>query len=266
MQIKNAIVLITGAASGIGAALAGRFLAEGAAGLVLGDVQSAPLMALARHFNGLPGGDRVLAQTCDVTHESDIQALVAAAVARFGHIDLVCSNAGLIRDGGEEAPDADWQLNWDIHVMAHVWMARAVIPLMRERGSGHLMITASAAGLLTSLPSSSYAVTKHASIALAETLAIRHADAGIGVSVLCPQAVDTPMVRNRAHVPGASSAIDDVASTDSLCDCVIDALQGKQFLVLPHPQVRDYFRRKADDYDRWLGGMRKLDRKLRRGE
>ena len=269
MSIANQVVVITGAASGIGAALARRFLREGAAGLVLGDVQTDALDALVSELNAgslVTSPGRAIAVRCDVTREADIQNLVLAATRQFGHIDLYCSNAGLVRDGGEETPDADWQLNWDIHVMAHVWAARAVLPGMARRGQGQFMVTASAAGLLTSLPSTSYSVTKHAAIAFAESMAIRHAPSGIQFSVLCPQAVDTPLIRARANVPGISSSIDGVASTDEVCNCVVAALESGQFLILPHPQVLEFFRRKANDYDRWLGGMRKLDAKLRLGK
>ena len=270
MSIANKVVVVTGAASGIGAALAKRFLQEEAAALVLGDVQMPALDALASELNAeFAGGSptpRVLALRCDVTQEPDIQALVALAEKQFGRVDLYCSNAGLVRDGGEETPDADWQLNWDIHVMAHVWAARAVLPGMVQRGLGQFMVTASAAGLLTSLPSTSYAVTKHAAIAFAESMAIRHAPSGVQFSVLCPQAVDTPLIRARANVPGISSSIDGVASTDDVCNCVVAALESGQFLILPHPQVLEFFRRKANDYDRWLGGMRKLDSKFRLGK
>ncbi len=269
MDIKGKVVLITGAASGIGEAMAKRFLAEGAAGLVLADVQDAALERLAAQLNwSQPAAQTpvpVLARRCDVTREADIQALVAAGEEHFGRIDICCSNAGLIRDGGEEASDESWQLNWNIHVMAHVWMCRAVLPGMIRRGEGYLLITASAAGLLTSLPSSSYAVTKHASIAFAESMSIRHGPEGIRVSVLCPQAVDTPMMDVRRDVPGGSAQIDEMLSPDRLCDTVIEGIASEQFLMLPHPQVLDFFKRKATDYDRWLGGMRKLDQRLRLG-
>lgn len=281
MQVSGKIILITGAASGIGAAMARRFLAEGAAGLVLGDVQEGPLSELTRELNAIPNplgvstqgrADvaepkvRVISQGCDVTREADIQALVAYGEQHLGRVDIACSNAGLVRDGGEDTSDEDWQLNWNIHLMAHVWLSRAVLPGMLQRAEGYLLITASAAGLLTSLPSTSYAVTKHAAIAFAESMSIRHGAAGIKVSVLCPQAVDTPLIQQRANVPGVSSQIGGVMSTDALCDTVIEGLSTEKFLILPHPEVLEYFQRKASDYDRWLAGMRKLDQKLRLGK
>jgi NAD(P)-dependent dehydrogenase (short-subunit alcohol dehydrogenase family) len=195
-----------------------------------------------------------------VTREADIQALAAAAEARFGRIDIFCSNAGLVIDGGETTPDEVWRLNWDIHVMANVWAARAVLPGMLARGEGYLLITASAAGLLSSMPSASYAVTKHATIAFAEKMAIDHGAAGIRVSVLCPQAVDTPLMQGRL---GKGAALDGVATADEVAACAVDGLAAEAFLILPHPKVIDYFRNKAADYDRWLSGMRRGLAKLR---
>jgi len=192
--------------------------------------------------------------------EADVRALVAAA-DRFGGVDVFFSNAGLIRDGDENAPDADWDLNWQVHVKAHLYAARAAIPGMKARGGGYLLSTASAAGLITSLPSAAYAVSKHAAIALAEWLSIRHGSDGIRVSVLCPQAVDTPMIQSR---PGSSAArTDGVASPEAVAQACVEAIDAESFLILPHPQVIDYFRRKADDYDRWLGGMRKFAAQLK---
>jgi NAD(P)-dependent dehydrogenase (short-subunit alcohol dehydrogenase family) len=263
MKLADKVVVVTGAGSGIGRALALRFAQEQPAGLVIADLprQQAGLDNVvaeiqSRHGDSVP----VLAQACDVGVESEVQALVAAADQRFGRVDVFCSNAGLIRDGSEFTPDADWTLNWQVHVMAHVYAARAVVPGMRARGSGYLVNTASAAGLLTSLPSATYAVTKHAAIALGEWLSLQHGDAGIRVSVLCPQAVDTPMIQTRE---GSSAARQDgVISPEDLADCVVAGMDTEGFLILPHPTVLEYFQRKATDYDRWLGGMRRFAAKL----
>jgi NAD(P)-dependent dehydrogenase (short-subunit alcohol dehydrogenase family) len=264
MEVAGKVVVITGAASGIGAGLARRFAAEGAQGLVLGDIAPAALEAVARELRaGGAAGPDVVTHTCDVTREAPIQALAAMAEARFGRIDLYCSNAGLVRDGDETTPDDVWTLNWNIHVMANVWAARAVVPGMLRRGEGHFLITASAAGLLTSLPSASYAVTKHAAIAFAEKLAIDHGDAGLRVSVLCPQAVDTPLMQGRL---GKGAAVDGVATIEDVADCVVQGLAAEQFLILPHPKVLDYVRVKATDYERWLAGMRRGQAKLRAAE
>ena len=157
--------------------------------------------------------------------------------------------------GGEETPDADWRLNWDIHVMAHVYAARALAPAMAARGSGYLVITASAAGLLNHLDSASYAVTKHAAVAFAEWLAITYGDRGVQVSVLCPQAVRTAMTQD--HEDGVAS-VDGMIEPEAVADSVVEAMAAEDFLILPHPEVLDYMQRKAGDYYRWLGGMRKL--------
>jgi NAD(P)-dependent dehydrogenase (short-subunit alcohol dehydrogenase family) len=262
MKLQDRTIVITGAGSGIGRALAIRFAAERPKGLVLADLprQGEALDALVKQLSTAATPVAALSLPCDVGTEAGVQALVAAAEARFGHIDVFCSNAGIIKDGGEFAPDAEWQLNWQVHVMAHVYAARAVVPGMRERGNGYLVNTASAAGLITSLPSATYAVSKHAAIAFAEWLAIQHGDAGVRVSVLCPQAVDTPMIAGRSG--SAAAANDGVISAEALADCVVAGIDSEKFLILPHPQVLDYHQRKAGDYDRWLSGMRKFAARL----
>lgn len=259
MKLAQRVIVITGAGSGIGRALARRFARENPAGLVLADLpaQRAPLEALAAE---LAPAAPTLAHCADVGDEAEVKRLVAAAEARFGRVDVFCSNAGLIRDGDENTPDAHWQLNWQVHLMAHVYAARAVIPGMKARGGGYLMNTASAAGLLTSLPSASYAVTKHAAVALAEWLSVRHGDDGIRVSVLCPQAVDTAMIAGRDG--SAAARADGVISPEALADVVVAAMDAEQFLILPHPEVVEYFQRKANGYDRWLSGMRRFAAKL----
>lgn len=248
MKLAGKVVVITGGASGIGEALAKRFHQEGAKGIVVADVQEELLNIVANEINGLP----VL---CDVTKESDIHNLVQQAEARFGPIDVFCSNAGLLRPGGEEAPDSDWQLNWEVHLMAHVYAARAVAPKMAARGSGYLVNTASAAGLLTHVNHATYAVTKHAAIGFAEYLSIAYGDQGVKVSVLCPQAIRTPLIAGGEQ--GVSS-VDGMLEPEVLAQCVVEAMDREEFLILPHPQVLNYMQRKTADYDRWLGGMRRL--------
>lgn len=263
MKLENKVIVITGAASGIGAALAHRFAVERPAALVLCDLpaQHLAMVAVAEEIQAVNDTDLpVLVHAGDVGSEADVRALVQAARERFGRIDVFCSNAGIIRDGSEHAPDAEWQLNLQVHVMAHVYAARAVVPGMIAQGGGYLLNTASAAGLITSLPSATYAVSKHAAIALAEYLAITHGDDGVRVSVLCPQAVDTPMIANRAGA--AAAANDGVISAADLAQCVVEGMAAERFLILPHPDVLTYFQRKAGDYDRWIGGMQRFRKKL----
>ena len=248
MKVAGKNIVITGGASGIGKALAERFRAEGAAGITVADLTADTLEEVAKSIDGL-------AVPCDVSKEADIQTLVKKAEDAYGPIDIFVSNAGIARYGWEETPDEIWDQNWRIHVMAHVFAARAVIDKMVERGSGYLINTASAAGLLSQIDSSSYATTKHAAVAFAETLAIRYGDKGVRVSVLCPQQVKTAMTANRA---GSVSDVDGTLEPEELADCVIETMDKEEFLILPHPQVLDYMRRKTSDYDRWLGGMRKL--------
>ncbi len=246
MEVRGKIAVITGGASGIGAALARRFHAEGAKGIAVADVQEDALREVAASVHGI-------AIPCNVAQEGDIQKLVAKVEQELGPIDIFCSNAGIARFGDEHAPDADWQLNWDIHVMAHVYAVRAVAPKMAARGSGYLIHTASAAGLLSHIQSATYSVTKHAAVAFAEWVSIKYRDQGVRVSVLAPQAVRTPMT---ARPDGASVAsIDGMIEPEELADCVIKSMAREEFLILPHPIVRDYMLRKATDVDRWLVGM-----------
>jgi NAD(P)-dependent dehydrogenase (short-subunit alcohol dehydrogenase family) len=252
VELNGKICVVTGAAGGIGAAMARRFKAAGAAAVVVADVQEEPLHAVAEEIGGL-------AVTCDVTKESDIISLVGSAEDAHGPIDVFCSNAGIARNGGEESPDALWQLNWDLHVMAHVYAARAVAPKMAARGSGYLVNTASAAGLLSHLDSATYAVTKHAAVAFAEWLAITYGDRGVRVSVLCPQAVRTAMTAG--HEDSVAS-VDGMIEADQVADDVLAAMEAEDFLILPHQEVAEYIQRKAGDYNRWLGGMRKLRRRM----
>ena len=201
-----------------------------------------------------------------------MQALVDATVEAFGPVDLFCSNAGIAVGGGVEAPDADWQRIWDVNVMAHVYAARAVLPSMLERGDGYLLNTASAAGLLTQIGSMAYSVTKHAAVALAEWLAVSHHHQGIRVSVLCPQAVRTNLLANSpvevveteigASGPAGGDGVLEPADVARAC---LEALREERFWVLPHPEVATYHRRKADDIDRWLAGMRRFQDLLAAG-
>lgn len=252
MKLSGKTAIVTGAAGGIGRAMAIRFAQEGAR-VAVADLHAGPLEALAKEIGGL-------AVAADVGREADIKALVARTEERFGPVDVFCSNAGLVREGDEESSDADWDVNWSVHVMSHVYAARAVAKQMAARGSGYLVNTASAAGLLTSLPSATYAVTKHAAVAFAEWLSIRYGEQGVKVSVLCPQAVRTAMIAGRE---AGSASVDGIVEPEELADCVVRTMDREEFLILPHPVVLDYMRRKTADYDRWLGGMRRLRARIK---
>jgi NAD(P)-dependent dehydrogenase (short-subunit alcohol dehydrogenase family) len=255
MVVADKVIVVTGGANGIGAALCRRFAADGAKVVVVADIDGEAAHRLAAEIDGV-------GVLTDVTQEADLRRLVAEAVSRYGAIDLFCSNAGVAIDGGEETSDADWARCWNVNVMAHVLAARAVLPGMLERGAGYLLQTVSAAGLLTHIHSASYAVTKHASLAFAEWLAIAYGDRGIGVSVVCPQGVRTDMLR-RAAAGGRTFLVDSALEPEQVADAIVAGLADERFLILPHPEVADYFRRKAGDYDRWLRGMRKLRRENR---
>ena len=253
MRISGKVVIVTGAASGIGRALALRFRAEGARGVILADRRAPPLRKLAREM-------QAPAVVCDAGREGDVVRLVEEAERAFGPVDVFCSNAGLLAEGGVETPDALWSESWRVHLMAHVYAARAVAGKMAERGSGYLVNTSSAAGLLTHVDSAAYSVTKHAAVALAEWLAIRYGEHGVRVSVLCPQAVRTAMTEGRE---GEVAAVDGLLEPEQVADAVIEAMARETFLILPHPRVLDYLRRKSADYDRWIAGMRRLRQRYR---
>jgi NAD(P)-dependent dehydrogenase (short-subunit alcohol dehydrogenase family) len=256
MNIQDKVVVVTGGAHGIGRALCERFAREGARGVCVADLDEDAGRAVAERIGGL-------FVRCDVSAEAQIQAVIDESERRFGPIDLFCSNAGIaIGDPGglaAGASNADWTRIWEINLMAHVYAARALVPGMIERGSGYLLNTASAAGLLSQIGSAPYSVTKHAAVAFAESLAIAHGDQGIRVSVLCPQGVWTNMTKDQGDTPQAG---DGMLQPEDVAECVMEGLRAERFLILPHPQVAEYMRRKTTDYDRWLGGMRKFRRKF----
>jgi NAD(P)-dependent dehydrogenase (short-subunit alcohol dehydrogenase family) len=248
MEFKGKTAIVTGGASGIGAALA-RKLATGGAHVVIADRSDAS--ALASEIDGL-------AVICDVTRESDIRNVVAQAETRFGPVDIFVSNAGLGRgDPGHaaSAPDADWTLNWNVHVMSHVYAARAVLPSMIERGDGYLVNMSSAAGLLNQIGDAAYSATKHAAVGFAEALAITHQGDGVKVSVVCPQYVATPLIGlGDADADGSTS----LKTTDQAADAILQGMRDERFLILTHPEVRQYVQMKATDHDAWIDGMCKL--------
>ncbi|WP_432987690.1 SDR family oxidoreductase [Dactylosporangium sp. CA-233914] len=257
MKVDGRVVVVTGAAGGIGAALARRFAAQKAAALVLADLDGAAAAALAA---SLPG--EAIGVEADVTSEEQVAELVAETLARYEHIDLFCANAGIITGAGLEASDEIWARTWAVNVLSHVYSARAVLPSMLERGSGYLLHTCSAAGLLTAVGDAPYAVTKHAAVSFAEWLSITYGGRGIKVSALCPQGVATPMLQEglqEGHIGAKVTAAGGaVLSPESVADAVVTGLAAEKFLILPHPEVAKYYLNRASDTDRWLAGMRKL--------
>lgn len=252
MDIKDRIVVVTGAAGGIGRAMAIRFAQAGAKRVVCADIDGDGAAATAKEIDGI--GRRV-----NVANEEEIKQLIDDIEEQEGPIDLFCSNAGILMRGGPEVPNAEWQRIWDINVMSHVYAARHLVPRMIARGGGYLLNTASAAGLLSQVGSAPYAVTKHAAVALAEWLALTYGDDGIKVSVLCPQAVRSAMTAGNEE--GVAS-MDGLLEPEKVAEDCLRAVEEETFLVLPHPEVLDYMRRKTDNYDRWIGGMRKLNRRF----
>ncbi len=259
MELEGRNVVVTGAGSGIGRALAERFAAEGPKTLVLADLNLASLEAVAEPLGAV-------AVQADVGRESEIRALIEQARQSGGPIDLFCSNAGVAGPpGGPEAGDAEWQQTWEINVMSHIWAARALVPEMVQRGEGYLLNTASAAGLLTQVSALAYSVTKHAAVAVAEWLAITYGDAGIKVSCLCPQGVRTPMLELALEDPAGAAALlaDDVLEPSDVAEVVVAGIREERFLILPHEAVAGHMALKAAQPDRWLRGMRKLVRNAR---
>ena len=250
MELDDRVVVVTGGASGIGRALCRRFAAEGAKAVVVADVDGEGAKAVADEIGGL-------ALATNVAVEADVVSLVERAVDANGPVDLFCANAGIVVTGGVEASDEEWQRIWDVNLMAHVYAARVLLPGWLARGEGYLLQTASAAGLLTGLGTLPYSVTKHAVVALAEWLSITHGDAGVKVSCLCPQGVRTNMLLGSGE-EGASMLLPGAVEPEDVAEAVVAGLAEERFLILPHPEVAEYFRRKADDYDRWLRGMRRV--------
>jgi NAD(P)-dependent dehydrogenase (short-subunit alcohol dehydrogenase family) len=253
MRLDDAVVVVTGAGNGIGAALSREFAGAGAS-VVLNDVDGDAVERVATEVGGLavPG---------DAASDEGARALVEAAIARYGRIDLFCANAGVDPGGGPEAADEIWQHAWEVNVMAHVRAARAVLPHWLERGKGHFLATVSAAGLLTMLGSAPYSVSKHGALAFAEWLAVTYADRGITVQALCPQGVRTEMLA-RAGETANKLLGGEAIEPEQVADEVVKSLGSGEFLILPHPEVARYYEFRASDPGRWQSAMRKLQRRL----
>lgn len=263
------VAVVTGGGHGIGRALSRRLARDGAH-VVVADIEQDAAETVASEIGGTAFG-------VDVSSEKDLVTMIDRVEDEVGAIDLFLSNAGVgygdgesgsaSREGGMRSVEDRWAASWNINVMAHVYAARALVPRMIARGGGYIVSVASAAGLLSQIGDAAYSATKHASVAFAESLAITHGDEGIKVSVVCPQAVATRLIGmeddSDAKEGGfGGNDVDGILSADEVADCVVDGMLEGRFLILPHPQVTTYFRRKAGDYDRWVGGMRKFRRSL----
>ena len=262
MELRDRVVVVTGGGSGIGEALARAAHEEGARHVVVADLDEAAAQRVAGAVGGTGAG-------LDVRDETAIAAMVAATEAAHGPVDLFCSNAGFVTSGGVEESNETIQAMWEVHVLSHVYAARAVLPSMISRGEGYLLNTASAAGLLTQIGSLAYSITKHAAVALAEFLAVTHHHQGVRVSVLCPQAVRTNIIANSPNAMGRQdgdgfgpAATDGILAPADVARACVEAIGQARFWVLPHPEVAEYHRRKADDIDRWLAGMRRFQDRL----
>ena len=251
MDIQGRVAVVTGGGSGIGAALARRLHAEGAR-VAVADLDGASAQAVAAEIDGLP-------VTADVTDERDVQKLVRTVIDGAGRIDVYCSNAGIAVSGGFEVPDAGWRRSFEVHLMAHVYAARAVLPEMLRRGEGYFVGTISAAALLNHFGAAPYAVTKAAGLSFMEWLAIAYGDRGIRISAVCPQGVRTPMLERAGE---RNFLLAGALQPEAVAEAVVRGLHEERFLILPHPEVADFVRRKADDYDRWLAGMRRFKNRV----
>ena len=263
MQLQEKIAVVTGGASGIGRALAKAFHAEGARQVVVADRDEAGARTVAEEIGGTGVG-------LDVANEDQVCGLVETVCREVGPIDLFMSNAGYVTWGGLEVSNEEINAMWDVHVMSHIYAARAVLPSMIERGEGYIMSTASAAGLLTQVGSLAYSLTKHAAVALAEWIAITHGHQGIRVSVLCPQAVETSIVSNSpslgSHTSANVASGDGVLTAEQVAEVCLEAIREERFHVLPHPEVGEYLRRKTTDIDRWIYGMRRFQQRNFEGQ
>jgi NAD(P)-dependent dehydrogenase (short-subunit alcohol dehydrogenase family) len=258
MDVAGKVVVVTGGASGIGRALAERFSDDGAKGVVVADLDQEGATDVATDLGN------AIAIGCDVADPAHADVVIGAAEQSFGPVDLFCANAG-VAVGEDLATPADWDLAFNVNVRAHIAAAERLVPGWLERGSGHFLVTASAAGIVSQIGSAPYAVTKHAAVAFAEWLSITYGARGVGVSCLCPMGVNTPLLTGDDNLATrVVTAAARVLEPEEVADAVIEGLRDGRFLILPHPEVGEYFQRKAADYDRWLAGMRRLQASVSR--
>jgi NAD(P)-dependent dehydrogenase (short-subunit alcohol dehydrogenase family) len=258
VELQGRVAVVTGGASGIGRAMAQRFAEEGAS-VVVADLQGSEEAAAAI------GSERAIGVDGDVADDAHVGALIERAREAFGPVDVFCANAGIGTGLGLDAPDEAWDLILDVNVRAHVVAARRLVPEWVERGEGYFVATASAAGLLNQIGDAPYAVTKAGAVAFAEWLAITYGDQGVRVSCLCPMGVRTPLVEGGLALEGDEgvaarvvAAAGEILEPEQVAGDVVDAIRDERFLILPHPEVGEFMRRKGDDHDRWLLGMRRL--------
>ncbi len=282
MELTNRVIVVTGGGSGIGAAMCRRFAEAAPTAIVVVDIDAANATAVADEVRTAAPTVEVSARTVDVSDEAQVGALITEVFLDHGRLDLFCANAGIGTGQGVDATDAMWSRIWHVNVMAHVYAARALLPYWLDAGEGHLLITASAAGLLTNLGDAPYSTTKHAAVGLAEWLSITYGDRGIHVACLCPQGVRTPLLFGDTALGGDTGLGGDTAlgggksgnlaaevvtaqrviEPAEVADAVVEGLTDERFLILPHPEVADYERARATDRERWLGAMRRLQSKL----